>query len=129
MCGNVAEWISETVKTKGGSWNLPPYNARIDLKGYYDGDSSANPEIGFRYVVEIISVKADTEYVTMNPKYFKKTFRYIPRDSSDKNYQYAGECEVTNAEFNTFLKTTSDTQFRLHSENWNIYFPYKYYEM
>ena len=104
MSGNVAEWVLESGKTKGGSWVLPPYNARIDVPGYHNGDTSAKPDIGFRYIIEIISVKNEFKPVVFNTKYFKKHFPYIPAmDTVNKNYHFAGETEVTNAEYNTFL--------------------------
>ncbi len=130
MCGNVAEWIAEPNKTKGGSWALPPYNARIDMPGFYDGDSTARPDIGFRYVIEIISVKNEFKPVTFNAKYFKNHFLYIPKlDSASGKYFFAWDCEVSNGEYRTFLKENNLPENGIANQNWSLYFPYKYYEM
>lgn len=130
MSGNVAEWIAEPAKSKGGSWSLPPYNARIDAAGYYDGDTMARPDIGFRYIIEIISVKDEFKPVSFNSKYFKKSLSYIPwTDTSNKHYHFAFATEVTNAEYNTFLKENNLPEFQIANENWNQFFHYKYFEM
>lgn len=130
MSGNVAEWLSEPAKTKGGSWALPPYNARIDMPGFYDGDSTARPDIGFRYIIEIVSVKNEFKPVVFNTKYFKKHFMYIPAlDSVSGNYFFAGDCEVSNGEYRTFLKENNVPENAIANQNWSLYFPYKYYEM
>ena len=52
MSGNVAEMINEKGVVKGGSWKDDQAFLKIDSKHNYDGDSQ--PNVGFRYFVEII---------------------------------------------------------------------------
>jgi formylglycine-generating enzyme required for sulfatase activity len=130
MSGNVAEWISEKAKSKGGSWGLPPYNARIDVPGYRNGDSTAKPDIGFRYIIEIVSVKDEIKSVTFDNKYFSSQFLFIPDiDTILETYHFASKTEVTNAEYQTFLTENNQSEFQIDHKNWNLYFPYEYYEM
>ena len=51
MSGNVEEMVSEKGITKGGSWRDRADFLRIDIRQLED---SASPEVGFRYVVEVI---------------------------------------------------------------------------
>jgi len=50
MSGNVAEMISEKGTAKGGSYNSPGYDVRIESKMNY---SDASPEVGFRVFMKI----------------------------------------------------------------------------
>jgi len=54
MCGNAAEVLAEKGKHKGGSWNSPGYNVRIEAEDMYEGISEASPYIGFRVVVSYL---------------------------------------------------------------------------
>ena len=130
MSGNVSEWIAETGKTKGGSWNLPAYNARIDVAGFNDGDTSASAETGFRYVIEIISLKDHFIPHKFKASYFKKHLQQVPKmDSAISMLQFAGSTEVSNSEFSTFLLENNRADYQINTQNWSLYFPYKFYEM
>src|SRR5688572_9826437 len=50
MSGNVAEMVSERGIAKGGSYNSPGYDVRIQSKISYSG---ASPEVGFRVFMKI----------------------------------------------------------------------------
>ena len=50
MSGNVAEMISEKWIAKGGSYNSPGYDVRIQSKMNY---TEASPEVGFRVFMKI----------------------------------------------------------------------------
>lgn len=122
MSGNVSEWVDESGKSKGGSWNQGAYRARIDQPGYHDGDSSANPEIGFRYLVEIVAFKPEQEVrrFEFDKKQFRETF--VPfRDSL-----YAQVTELTNYEYQQFLLENPDPEYRIHTENWTDITRYSY---
>jgi formylglycine-generating enzyme required for sulfatase activity len=131
MSGNVAEWIAEKGKTKGGSWNLPPYNARIDVAGAYNVDTMSRPDVGFRYVIEIVSMKDDFIPIVFDNKYFSnRNFVYIPiADSFTNNGMYIRDAEITNAEYKTFLQDSNHYQYAIANVNWAVYFPYQYYQM
>ncbi len=121
MSGNVAEWIEESGKTKGGSWNQGPHRARIDQPGYYDGDSSANCETGFRYVVEIVRFKAQAVLpFAFAKKAFKKEFLAI-NDSL-----FAQHTELSNYAYQQFLVENPNPEFRIQSENWQNYTRYAF---
>ncbi len=130
MSGNVAEWVSETGKTKGGSWNLPPYNARIDVAGFRDGDSTAAADIGFRYVIEIISLKNVLKPQKLDASFFKKHLKQLPLlDSAKNTLNFVGATEVSNSEYATFLVENNTPENQIQYQNWSAYFSYKYYEM
>lgn len=50
MCGNAGEMIAEQGKYKGGHWNSPGYDVRIDKTANFLG---ATPFVGFRILMEI----------------------------------------------------------------------------
>lgn len=50
MCGNAGEMIAEPGKYKGGHWNSPGYDVRLDRTGYF---TSPCPFVGFRLFMEI----------------------------------------------------------------------------
>src|SRR5688572_5339269 len=52
MSGNVAEMVSERVIAKGGSYNSPGYDVRIQSKISF---SVTSPEVGFRVFMKIIT--------------------------------------------------------------------------
>jgi sulfatase modifying factor 1 len=51
MSGNVAEMLHERGWTKGGSWDSPATEMKIDAEDTYAGFSGPSPYIGFRPVV------------------------------------------------------------------------------
>lgn len=128
MAGNVNEWLAEPGKSKGGSWSLPPYNARLDVSSYYEGNTAARPDIGFRYLIEVVSVKNNFTPVKMDKTYFKKQFVALP-DSLKSKSKWACKTEVSNAEYQTFLNEVKDSAFAIKSSNWSAYFKYGYYQM
>lgn len=122
MSGNVSEWVEESGKSKGGSWNQGAYRARIDQPGFYDGDSSANAEIGFRFVLEIISfkVKDSVTPLVFNKKGFQKNFLRI-NDSL-----YADDTELNNYEYQQFLLENPNPEYAIQSDNWKNVTRYSY---
>ncbi|TNE78498.1 MAG: hypothetical protein EP332_14415 [Bacteroidetes bacterium] len=121
MSGNAAEWVEENGKTKGGSWNQGPHRARIDQPGYYDGDSSANCETGFRYVVEIVRFKAQPVLpFEFSKKAFKKDFLAI-NDSL-----FAQNTELSNYAYQQFLLENPNPEYRIQSENWQNHTRYAF---
>lgn len=98
MSGNVAEMTSEKGLVKGGSWRNRADWLRIDKQQYV---YSASPEVGFRYVVEIIELpqpKKSPKALKLNKKFFKKYFAEI------NDTLLIGKYEVTNELFD-FLPT------------------------
>ena len=72
MSGNVSEMISEKGIVKGGSWKNRADYLRIDKQQYV---YSASPEVGFRYVVEIVELpqpKKQPKPLVLNKKFFKQ---------------------------------------------------------
>lgn len=57
ISGNVSEWISEDSRSKGGSWLDNAEAMRIDHDGRFAKFSGPSPAIGFRYIVDILSLK------------------------------------------------------------------------
>lgn len=97
MSGNVAEWVMEKGKTKGGSWHTLPYYARLDVSGPYDGDTSARADVGFRYVVEIVKLK--NKAATPKPWNARDIERrFVKADSA----LLGSGTEVSNADFRMF---------------------------
>jgi len=129
MCGNVAEWVEESGKTKGGAWSLPLYYSRIDSEGFWDGDSAANSSIGFRHLVEVVKFKTQkplTSFVLL-PKYFIDNFKFVPQTDTSANLLFAEETEVSNKQYLQFLMENPDTSLRIRHENWELFFRYKWY--
>jgi len=122
MSGNVSEWIEESGKSKGGSWNQGAYRARIDQPGFYDGDSSANCEIGFRYIVEIVSFKPKKPLLAFEfgKRSFKNSFRPI-NDSL-----FAQTTELSNFEYQQFLLENPQPEYQIQRKNWESITPYSY---
>jgi len=54
MSGNVAEMVSEKWNAKGGSYNSPGYDVRIESKMNY---TEASPEVGFRVFMKVIAIE------------------------------------------------------------------------
>jgi formylglycine-generating enzyme required for sulfatase activity len=104
LSGNVAEWVSEVGKTKGGSYTTTAWHAQINSPGKYDGDTSARSDVGFRYVVELVSVKSNApKPIKVNDKWVKRNF-----SKTDSNL-FAGKYEVTNALYQQFVHETGPT--------------------
>lgn len=93
MSGNVAEMVAEKGLVKGGSWRSRADWLRIGKKKYV---YSASPEVGFRYVVEVIKLpppaKSPKE-IKLNKRFFKNYFAKINDTLS------VGRFEVSNALF------------------------------
>lgn len=124
MCGNVAEWLAEPGKTKGGSWNDRPYYCRIDVPGKHDGDTSPRSTVGFRYVIEI--VKLSTENIAIK-KLNAKTIeaQFAKTDSLLK----PGLFEVSNAWYQTFIQNYGQKNYAANDTLWLQKDPYKYHFM
>ncbi|MEN8929281.1 MAG: SUMF1/EgtB/PvdO family nonheme iron enzyme [Flavobacteriales bacterium] len=118
MSGNVSEMVSEKGLVKGGSWKNRADWLRIDKKQYV---FSASPEVGFRYMVEIIELpqpKKKPKHLVLNKKFFKKYFAEINDTLS------IGKYEVTNELYATFLYDLNDSLFRTKKKEWIGKFPY-----
>lgn len=123
MSGNVAEWVRETNKTKGGSYLLPAYYSRIDVTGKYDGDSSARCDVGFRYVVEIVKTSSPgLKPFKLNAKSTEAMFRYV--DTS----LIAAETEVSNSLYRKFIYET-DGSAKPNDTLWLPYTKYHHFLM
>jgi len=97
MSGNVSEMISEKGIVKGGSWKNRADYLRIDKQQYV---YSASPEVGFRYVVEIVELpqpKKQPKPLVLNKKFFKQYFAEINDTIS------VGRFEVTNELFQQMI--------------------------
>ena len=123
MAGNVSEMVAEKGLVKGGSWRNRADYLRIDKQQYV---YSASPEVGFRYVVEVLELpqpKKEPKPLVLNKKFFKKYFAEVNDTLS------VGRFEVTNELYNQFIfdlftHNKSTNQFPLKSNNWNAVFPY-----
>ena len=133
MSGNVAEWVEESGKTKGGAYNLPLYYSRLDAEGFWDGDSSAKASIGFRYVVEVVKLKTKKklENFEASPRIIFGNFVvYLPRKTGDttSNNLFAGVTEVSNKQYLQFLLENPNSNLRITNENWKKFFRYSFFE-
>jgi formylglycine-generating enzyme required for sulfatase activity len=124
MCGNVAEWLSEPGKSKGGSWTDDPYHCRIDVAGKYDGDTTARSTIGFRYVIEIVELESKSIVLKkLNAKIIEKEF--TKTDSA----MYAGITEVSNLWYQTFIQNSGLNKYAPNDTFWFQKDKYKYHLM
>ncbi|MDB4088982.1 formylglycine-generating enzyme family protein [Flavobacteriales bacterium] len=120
MSGNVSEMVSEKGLVKGGSWSNRADWLRIEKQQYV---YSASPEVGFRYVVEVIELpqpKKKAKSIVLNKKYFKTYFAEINDTLS------VGKYEVTNELFKQMV-SLAKVQVPLRSYNgdgWKNVFPY-----
>ena len=71
MSGNVEEMVSEKGITKGGSWKDRANLLKINT---YQIVKEASPEVGFRYVVEVIE-KGELIKKTKLGRFFQKIFK------------------------------------------------------
>jgi formylglycine-generating enzyme len=137
MCGNVAEWVLETGKNKGGSWNDDPYQCRIDVPGKYDGNTMPRSTIGFRYVVEIVEMETmQIGLDKLNAKTIEKEFaKTNPSEQIEKGFTktdsnlFAGITEVTNAWYQTFIQKSGLNQYNPNDTLWLQKDKYKYHLM
>lgn len=122
MSGNVSEMVLVKGIVKGGSWANRADWLRIDKQQFI---SSASPEVGFRYVVEILNFSENntkTNSDELNKKFFKNYFSIINDTLS------VGRFEVTNELFSLFRKEVANNSF-IHSlpvadSCWDNLFPY-----
>lgn len=120
MSGNVAEMVAEKGLVKGGSWKSRADWLRIDKQQYVKG---ASPEVGFRYVVEVVKFSnSPKNSIQLNKKYFKKYFARINDTLS------MGKFEVTNELYALFRKEVENNPLLysvpLADSCWNKLFPY-----
>lgn len=118
MSGNVSEMVAEKGLVKGGSWKNRADYLKIDKQQYV---YSASPEVGFRYVVEVVELpqpKKKPKHLVLNKKFFKKYFAEINDTLS------VGKFEVTNEMYNTFICDLNDSLLRVKNKGWNGLFPY-----
>lgn len=95
MAGNVAEMILEKGIVKGGSWNSRFDELKIKHRDKID---TTSPEVGFRYVVEVVKVPKCNEVKTrLTNSYFKENFVKL------NDTLYGGKYEVNNAIFKFYL--------------------------
>lgn len=121
MSGNVSEMIDQEGIVKGGSWKNRADWLRIEKQQFVNG---ASPEVGFRYVVEVIDLKKEEENQTRygyKKKFFRKYFAKV------NDTLFMGKFEVTNELFQSFLNRLcgDSTQHpQVANSNWNDLFPY-----
>lgn len=126
MCGNVSEWIEEDGRSKGGSWNEGAYWCRIDAKGRYDGNTAARPNIGFRCVIEVVSLEPKVKLMPfeMNSGFMKKQLSRV-KPASDTLWM--SNTEVTNYQYRQFLLEENNPEFAIQDSLWLRYFRYARY--
>jgi formylglycine-generating enzyme required for sulfatase activity len=120
MSGNVSEMVKEKGLVKGGSWRNRADWLRIEKQQYV---YSASPEVGFRYVVEVIELpkpKKKSNPLVLNKKFFKKYFAKINDTLS------VGKYEVTNRLFSYLIPALKicKPQPNYIDSNWKNLFPY-----
>jgi len=118
MSGNVSEMVAEKGLVKGGSWKNRADYLRIDKQQYV---YSASPEVGFRYVVEIVELPQPmkkSKPLILNKKFFKQYLAEINDTLS------VGKFEVSNELYSTFLYDLNDSNLRVKNKTWNNLFPY-----
>ena len=117
MSGNVSEMVSSIGLVKGGSWNNRADWLQLQKQQFV---YSASPEVGFRYVVEIVELpqpKKKPKPLKLNKKFFKKYFAEINDSLS------VGKHEVTNELYKLFQKETKSV-FGPKNQGWENIFPY-----
>jgi len=120
MSGNVAEMVAEKGLVKGGSWKSRADWLRIDKQQYVKG---ASPEVGFRYVVEILTLPLEEkESLSLSKKYFKSYFSRV------NDTLLVGKFEVTNQLYSLFLSEINQESLIYNSSCrdslWIGLFPY-----
>lgn len=123
MAGNVAEWLEEPNKAKGGDWNHMPYNARIDILPISVKDSSSEAFIGFRPLLEIVALKdpLKSKPLKVNAAYIEKLMVKI--DDS----LYAAKTETTNALYREYMREMNLKMDQTDNDGWLQYTRYTYY--
>ena len=120
MSGNVSEMVAEKGLVKGGSWKNRADYLRIDKQQYV---YSASPEVGFRYVVEIVELpqpKKQPKPIVLNKNFFKKYFVEI------NDTLLVGKYEVTNELFQQMISVAKvqvpNREYKC--TQWESLFPY-----
>jgi formylglycine-generating enzyme required for sulfatase activity len=120
MAGNVAEWTNIPGQALGGAWSQNPYFARINSQGFNGDQPAARRDIGFRYVIEIVSIKGDVPFIKkLTPKTIEKQFAKVD------SVMFIGKYEVNNEWFNTFCMD-GNMNFRPNDSLWKLHSPYAY---
>ena len=120
MAGNVAEWTSTPGQALGGAWSQKPFFAQINNDGFNGGLPTPRNDIGFRYVIEVVSVKSEFPVIKkLSAKLIEKQF------TSFDSMQRIGKFEVSNEWFNTFCADGNE-QYKPQDALWNQYSPYAY---
>jgi formylglycine-generating enzyme required for sulfatase activity len=127
MSGNVSEMVSDKNTTKGGGWKSLSMNLEIDTSEVFDG--TPRSDVGFRYFVEVVSLKEQTKKQTSLEKLLKDLLVYIPsatHETRDTTVSvqafYMSKTEVTNELYNYFVAEHND-----HASNgkfWSGVVPY-----
>lgn len=121
MSGNVSEMVAEKGIVKGGSWRNRADYLRIDKKQYV---YSASPEVGFRYVVEIVQLpqpKKSSKPINLNKRFFSKYFVQINDTLS------VGKYEVSNELYHLYFAQLDELNIPINlvkDTNWHGLFPY-----
>ena len=129
MSGNVAEWVAEPGIAKGGSWRMPPYNCRIDARMQIAAADARAADIGFRYVIEVISIesKQNISPFTFSNAEFSKRFCYIPADTQNRHLKFMS-MEVSNLWYRQFLAEHPEPGNKIDPSVWKKHFRYSYFE-
>ena len=127
MSGNVSEMIAEKGLVKGGGWRNRADYLRIDKQQYV---YSASPEVGFRYVVEVIELpqpKKKPKPLSLNKKFFKQYFTEINDTLSFGKYEVTNELYKMYKE--DFIKNEAIYTESIKDSLWFDLFPYSQFWM
>jgi len=116
MSGNVAEMIQEERRTRGGSWGSRAPFLEIDGADEFEGFSTPNSKIGFRYFIEVVSfkpIKAVKE-IELTAKLIEELLQNVP----DKQNLQISKYEVSNQLYNLFLKSPENAKHTSDNSLW-----------
>ncbi|MGB1040313.1 MAG: SUMF1/EgtB/PvdO family nonheme iron enzyme [Flavobacteriales bacterium] len=120
MSGNVSEMVDKVGLVKGGSWKNRADWLQIQKQQFV---YSASPEVGFRYIVEVLKLPKPKKYpktLSIDKKFFKKYFAEINDTLS------VGKYEVTNYLYQDVISNVLGISLlpNKHDKNWKDLFPY-----
>jgi formylglycine-generating enzyme len=123
MSGNVAEMVAEKGLIKGGSWLSRADYLKINEQQYV---YSASPEVGFRYVVEIIELPQPikkTNPLVLNKNFFNHYFAVINDTLSVGKFEVSNELfQLCKLDYLQTLEIVDDQETR--DSLWDNLFPY-----
>jgi formylglycine-generating enzyme required for sulfatase activity len=127
MAGNVSEMVSDKEITKGGSWKSLSMNLEIDTSEVFDG--SPRSDVGFRYIIEVVSLKEPGGEKEKLEKLLKDFLVYIPSGTYENRDTtisiqafYMSQTEITNELYGFFV--SDYPEFKSNDNLWNGAVPY-----